>query len=114
MKTAFASTLSVFQDLGYTVQSASLDTGFITAKSPTNQSYSLFIGKEMQEVRATAFIEPIAEERSRIRLSFVDNVQTSSDYGMQGESETPIEDPVFYQEAFKKIQKAIFVRTNLE
>ena len=32
--TAFAAVLSVFQDLGYIVESADKETGFITAKSP--------------------------------------------------------------------------------
>lgn len=32
-KIAFASVLSVFQDLGYIIGSADFDTGFITAKS---------------------------------------------------------------------------------
>lgn len=114
VKVAFASTLSVFQDLGYTIKSADLTTGLITAKSPTSQSFVLFVGQKMQDVRATAFVEPIAKGRTRIRLNFVNNVQTSSGYGMKGEKETPVEDPAVYQAAFKKIQKAVFVRSSLE
>ena len=49
-KVAFASTLSVFQDLGYVVNSASIETGLINAKSPTQQSFVPFVGQEMTDV----------------------------------------------------------------
>ena len=57
-KIAFASTLSVLQDHGYIIGSASLDTGLISGKSPTN-SANMFFYKEMTDVKSTAFVEEI-------------------------------------------------------
>lgn len=111
-KVAFAATLSVFQDLGYTVSSANLDTGLITAKSPTKQDFQLFVGQRMQDIKATAFVEEIVPNRTKIRLNFVNSTQTSSGYGMKGEHELPIEAPEMYQDTFAKIQQGIFVRKN--
>lgn len=111
---AFASVMSVFQDLGYAVGTADLETGFITAQSPTTQSFVPFVGQKMQNIKATAFIEAMGAKRAKIRLNFVDSVQTSSGYGMKGEKDVPIEDPGLYQNTFTKIQKAIFVRENIE
>ena len=53
-KIAFAATLSVFQDLGYIVESASFETGLITAKSPTKQSFVPFVGQVMKETAGKA------------------------------------------------------------
>lgn len=113
-KIAFAATLSVFQDLGYTISSASFDTGFITAQSPTKQSFMLFVGQRMEDMKATAFVEELGKNRTRVRLNFVNEVQTSSGYGMKGDNETPIEDAKTYQNAFAKIQQGIFVRKNVD
>jgi len=113
-KIAFASVMSVFQDLGFAIGSADFDTGFITAQSPTEQAFVPFVGQKMTHVKATAFIEPMGAKRTKIRLNYVLSAQTSSGYGMKGEKEIPIEEPEKYQESFEKIQKAIFVRENIE
>ena len=112
--TAFASTMSVFQDLGYIIGTADLETGFITGKSPTKQDFVLFVGQRMRDVKATAFVESLGRKRAKIRLSFVNSTQTSSGYGMRGAHDQPIEEPEVYQDAFSKIAKAIFVRKNIE
>lgn len=113
-KIAFAATLSVFQDLGYTVSSANLDTGLITAKSPTKQDFQLFVGQRMIDIKATAFVEEIVSGRTKIRLNYVNSTQTSSGYGMKGEHELPIETPEIYQDTFAKIQQGIFIRKNVQ
>lgn len=92
--------------------SANLDTGLITAKSPTKQDFQLFVGQRMQDIKATAFVEEIVSNRTKIRLNFVNSTQTSSGYGMKGEHELPIEAPEMYQDTFAKIQQGIFVRKN--
>lgn len=111
-KIAFTATLSVFQDLGYIIKTASLETGLVTAKSPTTQRFVPFVGRVMNEENASAFVEQVGPNRTRIRLSFVNNVQTSGG-GMTGQRDTPIQDPIPYQNAFAKIQQSIFVRSNL-
>lgn len=108
----FAATLSVFQDLGYVVNSASLETGLINGKSPTNQSFVPFVGQVMKDVKAIAFVEEITPGRTKVRLNFVNSTSSSSGYGMRGEHDIPIEDGVMYQDVFSKIQQAIFIRKN--
>ena len=112
-KIAFASTLSVFQDLGYIVNSANFETGLITAKSPTQQSVIIFVGQVMRDMKATAFIEESVPGKTKVRLNFVKTTQTSSGYGMRGEHDYPIEDASIYQDVFTKIQQGIFVRLNV-
>lgn len=119
-KVAFASVMSVFQDLGYIVSSADFDTGFITAKSPSqstnihsfdSKTFFEVIGTAQNFTSATAFIEQIRQGTTKIRLNFVKVQITSSTHGRQGRNDIPIEDPVLYQNAFVKIQEAIFIRS---
>ena len=127
---AFAATMSVFQDLGYTINSASLETGFITAQSPTRQNRSRdldFWGSfgslgygtapvytvATECTRATAFIESLTETQSSIRLNFVNSTENSSSYGQNSHADEPILDPSLYQNAFVKIEEAIFIRKSL-
>lgn len=110
---AFAATLSVFQDLGYIIESGDLETGLITGKSPTSRG--MIFGGATQEFRkATGFVETIRKNVTRIRVNFVDNVIASSGYGQTQRVDTPIEEPKLYQEVFEKIEKAIFVRKNID
>jgi hypothetical protein len=111
-KIAFAATLSVFQDLGYIVESASFETGLITAKSPTKQDFDLFDGQVMTFVKATAFVEEVNVGRTKVRTNIVNSRNTSSGYGMKGEHDLPVESADTYQDLFNKIQQAIFVRKN--
>jgi hypothetical protein len=107
---AFASVMSVFQDLGYVISSADLATGFLTAKSPT-KSHKVFLGPNvMEDTKATAFVEDMPNSRARVRLNFVYCNRTSSKKGRVGENETPVESPVVYQKAFERIDEAIFLR----
>lgn len=111
-KIAFAATLSVFQDLGYVMESGDFETGLITAKSPT-QSGKVWGGSTQKFTKATGFVETIREKVARIRLNFVEITKASSAYGMQQGVDVPIEEPKLYQEVFEKIEKAIFVRSNV-
>ena len=119
-KVAFESTMSVLQDLGYIVKSASLETGFITAESPNVQDRSgrafaaAFFGgvRIEQQTAVTATVEGVKDSLSRIRLNFVTKEKRSGAYGRQAADDTPIEDPKVYQNAFDKIGEAIFIRTS--
>ena len=110
-KTAFASTLSVFQDKGYVIEAANADTGLITAGGHKTRGFLPFIGQTTEYTKATAFIEAMPSKYTAIRLNFVKHQETSSGYGMKGGNSVPIEDPKFYQSMFNSINKAIFVRT---
>jgi hypothetical protein len=113
-KIAFASVLSVFQDLGYIIQSADLDTGFITAKSPTDRSLGFFTNI-MTSTKATAFIEDLKPNDTKIRLNFVTNKEESSPYGGKiYDEDRSILDEHIYQNAHSKIQEAIFLRSSMK
>lgn len=115
---AFNAVMSVLQDLGYTIGSASLNTGFITAESPNKQvdstkaeMASLFFGIHTEgKTAVTATIEEIASKKTRVRLNLVDKQLRSSAYGQRAADDTPIEDSKIYETAFDKIGEAIFIR----
>ncbi|MGH9890781.1 MAG: hypothetical protein ACREA0_02100 [bacterium] len=110
--TAFASVLSVFQDLGYIVESADKDTGFITAKSPTAGSVSILTGRTYQSAtKATAFVEELRPGHTKVRLNFVLANQASSRQGQISQRDEPVLDSKVYVNAFDKIEDAIFVRS---
>lgn len=110
---AFSSVMSVFQDLGYTVESANKDTGFITAFSASDSHHDWLLtgNKYTTQTRATAFVEPTGENTSRVRLNFVTGTEASAWYGQHSKKDKPILDPAIYQAAFEKIDNAIFVRS---
>ena len=111
---AFGSVLSVFQDLGYIVQSADKDTGFITAASPTSNKTGFWQAMSgvasSGQTKATAFVEEIRPGYVRVRLNFVNTRNNSSAYGQNQAQDTPILDPKAYQVAFEKIDDAVFIR----
>ncbi len=111
----FPSVLSVFQDLGYIVKTADKDTGFITAESPTDNStgfWDAFAGIAVNSQNiATAFIEEIGQT-TKIRLNIVAKKSTSSTYGQNSKQDTPILDAKVYQNAFERIESAIFIRSS--
>lgn len=111
-KVAFAAVLSVFQDLGYIVNGADRETGFITATSAGATKYDWFLtgNKYSTKTKATAFIEQYRPKETKVRLNFVVASSTSSIYGQKSEKSTIVVDPKVYQNAFSKIGDAIFIR----
>lgn len=110
----FASVMSVFQDLGYTIDSADIQTGFITAQSPTinktNFGEALTGLSASGNTKATAFVEFMPSGRSRVRLNFVNSKNLSGSYGQASRVDRPILDPQPYLVAWDKIDEALFVR----
>ena len=111
--TAFNSTISVFQDLGYIIDAADIATGVITVASPTEAGYS-FYGSTQTHTRATAFVEERRPGFTHIRLNFVEVLKASDGYGRQSGRDNVIHDPKVYENAFTKIQEAIFIRSAVE
>src|SRR5690606_24423359 len=108
----FPSIISVFQDLGYTITNANMDTGLISAESASdsNFAHNFWLGvTKVNQTKATAFVEKIGN-KTRARLNFVTISQTSSSYGQNNRSDTPIMDAKIYESAFEKIESAIFLR----
>ncbi len=108
----FPSAISVFQDLGYTIVSADLNTGLITGESAAanNPWLTFWTGSsEMKQTRSTAFVEEI-RGMSTIRINFVEIRETSSGWGRRDRQDIPILDTNIYQNAFERIENAIFLR----
>ncbi len=117
-KVTFNAVMSILQDLGYIIGSASFETGFITAESPNKQVDSaaarmaLLFGGVRTESKAavTVSIEEFSPNKTRVRLNLVDRQIRSGAYGQRAADDTPIEDPKIYESAFDKIGEAIFIR----
>lgn len=111
----FGSIVSVFQDLGYQIDSADLDTGFITSQSPADSVSNwatIFSGvRQVSQTRATAFVEEVGSQVN-VRLNFLVINKVSGGYGQSDRQDTPIIDPDIYQNAFERIENAVFVRTS--
>ena len=113
-KIVFPSVMSVFQDLGYSINSADINTGLITAESTadSNKMKKFWLGvSEVSQTKANAFIEEIGSE-TKVRINFVGTKKESSWYGQDDREDTQILSPEPYQNAFEKIENAIFIRTN--
>lgn len=110
----FSSVVDVFQDLGYTISSADLASGFITAESATVNKTSLLEAfaeaRSSGNTRATAFIEQMPSGMTRVRLNFVASKTMSMQWGQAQKQDTPILDPAVYQRAYEKVDEALFVR----
>ena len=108
-KIVFASTMFVLQDLGYSIISSDLDTGYISAKSPIQSSAS-FGRVVLKDTKVTAFIEQLRPGVTQVRLSFVNSEEWQLGAARMVQ-ENPIDDAIIYNNAFIKIQEAIFIRS---
>ncbi len=115
---AFAAVMTVLQDAGYRIGSADRDTGLITGMASTGSKmvYSLWtgFGKSKKTPIVSAYIEARGTAASRVRLNFVMAKVKSTIYGSGAQDEEPILDPSTYQQAFEKINQAVFVRQSMD
>ena len=110
----FPSVMSVFQDLGYSINSADVNTGLITAESTADSDKVLkfWLGiTKVSQTKANAFIEEIGSE-TKVRINFVVTKKKSFGYGQTDRQDAQILTPQPYQNAFEKIENAIFLRNN--
>jgi hypothetical protein len=109
----FSAVMTVTQDLGYQVESADLQTGFITAASATENKTGFFEAmagmSASGNTRMTAFIQQMPNKMSKVRLNFLNSKNSSSAYGRNSSQDKPILDPAVYNNAWEKIDEAIFV-----
>ena len=108
-RVAFNAVVTVFQNLGYIVQTANYDTGFITAQSPKNTD---FFGNAYC-TKTTAFITERSTKSTNIRVNFVDNNSHTTNKGQLITNDTPVENGQSYINAFNKIRQQIFVSTGI-
>lgn len=110
----FPSVISLFQDLGYTVTNADKDTGLISAEgaSDSNKLFKAFFGRtRVTQTVATGYVEEIGS-LTRVRLSFVEKLNSSSAWGQEDREDTQILNAEIYQNAFERVENEIFVREN--
>jgi hypothetical protein len=111
--TAFSAVMTVLQDSGYRIGNADKETGLITgtASTGTKTTWLPFVGfgKSKKTPVVSAFVEDLSPAVTKIRLNFVMTKVSANGFG-GGEDEEPILDPVIYQDAFEKIDQAIFIR----
>ncbi len=108
----FPSVISVLSDIGYTITSADLATGLITAESlaESDAATKFWLGiSNVSQTKANAFVEEIGEI-TKVRLNFVVTNDKSYGYGQTDRSDVQVLDATAYQNAFEKIENAIFVR----
>lgn len=114
----FSSVVDVFQDLGYTINSADIATGFITAESATVNKTSfweaLASATSAGNTRATAYIQSMPSGLTRVRLNFVSTKTMSMQYGQAARQDKPIIEAAVYQRAFEKVDEALFVRKAID
>jgi len=115
----FGAVMSVLQDSGYRIQAADKDTGLITgiASTKANLTWMPFVGfgSSKKSPIVSAYIEDKTASITRVRLSFVmAKVRSSLGYGTGQQDEEPIYDAQVYQDAFEKINQAVFIRVNAE
>lgn len=110
---AFGAVMTVIQDLGYTVQSADINSGFITAASPTENKTNFFeaLGGAASSGNTvmTVFLLHMPNKMTRIRLNFVNSKNTSTAYGQGSRQDKPILDAAVYNNAWERIDEALFV-----
>ena len=109
----FPSIISVFQDIGYTITNADIQTGLISAESSSQSDFmsKFWLGMtKVSQTKATAFVEQIGD-KTRARLNFVEIKKSSSGWGQSDREDTPLLDSKLYENAFNKIENAIFIRS---
>ena len=134
---AFSATLSVFQDMGYIVDSADKEAGYITGRgkySPADDEGNFWdwlaqMGQTTEEsaLQVTATVESITPERTQVRINLVAKVTTAEHtaaYHTTSEDTTiyspgytdrktqvlAITAPEPYQIFFERLDSAIFIR----
>jgi hypothetical protein len=112
-KILFAATISVFQDTGFTIEAADLESGVITAKSATTTVAAGFgaSGAPTNSVciKATAFIEQTRPKFAKVRLNYIESRGWQGN-GSGGTNEIPNELPAHYELVFNKIREGVFIR----
>lgn len=111
---AFAAVMTVLQDAGYRIQAADKDTGLITGVGTSSKKLTWMpfvgFGTSKKTPVVSAFIEELAPGVSRVRLNFVLAKIKANAYGGDLGDEQAILDAAIYQDAFEKIDQAVFIR----
>ena len=113
MDVVFPSVMSVLQDIGYSINTADIQTGLITGESAaeSDKASKFWLGiSNVSQTKANVFIEELNSETS-VRVNFVTTNKKSFGYGQTDREDVQVLSPEPYQNAFEKIENAIFVRS---
>lgn len=106
----FPAAMSVLQDAGYRIGDADIVTGIITAQASTKTKMTWLpfvgFGTKKKTPVISVFVEDMTPTLSRVRLNFV---MAKIKNGILAD-EDPIYDAAWYQDAFEKINQAVFIR----
>jgi len=110
---AFGAVMTVIQDLGYTVESADLISGFVTAVSLTQDKTNFLqaiVGTSASgNTIMTVFLMEMPNGMTKIRLNFVNSNSVSTENGRASRRDKSILDPAVYNNAWERIDEALFV-----
>jgi len=109
----FSALMNVFQDLGYQLQTADLQTGFITATSQTVNKTSLLQAfanvSSSGNTKVTATVTRQPNNTTRIRLNFLNTTNSSTNYGQNFQHDQQILDAKVYTSVWDKVDEALFM-----
>jgi hypothetical protein len=101
----FNATVSVLQDMGCSIDSAEIRTGYISAQTPIVLRGKWV--KSMNSAKVTAFVVQTRENKSRVRLTFVGRNTA------RGKTEEQLnENPGLYEQMFVRVREAVFAQKN--
>jgi hypothetical protein len=110
----FASVMDVLQDLGFSVDSADMASGFITAESANASKTSFWDVMSSVEgsgnTKATVFLETLPDGVTRVRLNFVATKTSSSDRGQSARQDHQVTDAAPYERMFARVDAAVLSR----
>lgn len=107
-KKTFDAVMTVLQNEGYMIQTADLDTGFITGKSTTKSDG----WGDQSTLSVTAFITKAKKKNkiySHVRLSFVENKNVIQGRNSSYTISHQIIDTSLYRQVFNAIRQQVFV-----
>jgi hypothetical protein len=122
-KVAFASVVSVFHDLGYSIKTSDRKSGIITAQSTISLSkrplIETMLGEEgdishMSYTVADVQVEEMSDGKCCVRVSFVRHWKDVRSTGAFSEESKHVIDPEHYKDFFAKVDKNIFVKQNIK
>lgn len=109
---AFSSVVTVFQDQGYIVNSAEINTGFISAMSSSNSRVDWTGNMYTSVTKVTAFIEE-CPGRVTIRLNFMEATDIQiPNLGQTMIKDNPVYNKEIYDRVFEQISDLIFIKSS--
>jgi len=108
---AFGAVVGAIQDSGFTISLADKSSGLVVAKTPS-QAAQRYGNQTVSYQTANVTVRDKGQNNVAIRVNFIKHVEAASMHG-RAEKEAAVTSPASYQEFFAKVQKALFINSNL-